>query len=83
MRSFKNLPPWDRFALAHRVASFYTGTGRPEDTPEEIEKLREEYRLDEKIEPRATIPVEDAMQAIVDEAAGGGAAEDDSKDKNE
>ena len=30
MRSFKNLPPWDRFALAHHVASLYKGSDRPE-----------------------------------------------------
>jgi cytochrome c oxidase subunit 2 len=80
MRSFSNLPPWDRFALAHHVAAYYKGTGRPEDTPEEIEKLREEYSLDETVEPRETIPIEDAMKAIVDEAAGAGEA---GKDRDE
>jgi mono/diheme cytochrome c family protein len=87
MRSFKNLSPWDRFALAHKVASFYMGDDRPADTAEAIEQLREDYRLDEQIEPRETIPIEDAMKAIADEAAGAGSENagdaKDSGDKDE
>ena len=29
MRAFPNLPPWDRFALAHHVASFHRGACAP------------------------------------------------------
>jgi mono/diheme cytochrome c family protein len=79
MRSFNNLSPWDRFALAHYVAAFYKGSDRPEATSEEIEKLNADYKLDEKREPRKTIPIEDAMRAYVEESgtgkAGGTGAE--------
>ncbi|MBD3293800.1 MAG: cytochrome c oxidase subunit II [Armatimonadia bacterium] len=67
MRSFSQLPPWDRFALAHKVASFYTGEDRPEATPEEIEKLKEEYRLGEKPEKKERISIEEAMDAMARE----------------
>jgi len=69
MRSFANLPPWDRFALAHKVASFYQGSDRPASSPEEIETLKTDYELDKKVEPRKTIPIEEAMRKIADEAA--------------
>ena len=68
MRSFSHLPAWDRFALAHVVASFYEGADRVADTPEEIEKLKVDFQLDKAYEPRETIPVEEAMQAIAAEA---------------
>jgi cytochrome c oxidase subunit 2 len=68
MRSFSNLPAWDRFALAHKVASFYTGEDRPKATPEEIEKLKEEYRLGEKPEVKERISIEQAMDAMIRDA---------------
>ncbi len=68
MRSFKNLSPWDRFALVHKVASFYQGSGRPESTPEESEKLRKDYRIGEKPIARERISIEEAMKAIAEEA---------------
>jgi hypothetical protein len=68
MRAFTNLPPWDRFALMHHVASFYKGSDRPESTPEEIEKLKKDYRLDEVRPPRKTISIEKAMDAILQES---------------
>ncbi len=74
MRSFANLPPWDRFALGHKVASFYQGANRPASTPEEIEKLEKDYELDKKVTPRQTIPIEEAMRKIADEAAEKGRA---------
>jgi len=76
MRAFNNLPAWDRFALAHYVAAFYTGSDRPKNTPEEIAKLNEEYRLDEQKEPREEIPIEDAIKALAGEGDG-----HDAKDK--
>lgn len=68
MRSFKNLPPWDRFALAHKVASFYKGADRPESTPEEVEKLKQDYSLGKQPQVRQKISIEDAMKAIVEES---------------
>lgn len=67
MRSFNNLPRWDRFALMHHVASFYKGDDRPESTPEDIGKLVEEYRLDEQVEIKDRISIEKAMEAIARE----------------
>jgi cytochrome c oxidase subunit 2 len=68
MRSFQNLPAWDRFALAHKVASFNKGSDRPKATPEEVEKLKVDYRLGEKPEIKERITIEDAMKAMVEEA---------------
>ncbi|MCH9021228.1 MAG: cytochrome c oxidase subunit II [Planctomycetes bacterium] len=68
MRSFGHLPAWDRFALAHQVASFYKGKDRPLDTPEDIEKLKEDYTLDKQYEPGERIPIDKAMEAIAKEA---------------
>ncbi len=71
MRSFSNLPPWDRFALAHHVAAFYKGSDRPQASPEEVEQLNKDFRLGEKQEPRRTIPIEQAKKAYVEDAGGG------------
>jgi len=64
MRSFANLPPWDRFALVHMVRSFYNGADRPENTPDQLEKLRADYELDKKRIERKAMPIEDAIKAI-------------------
>lgn len=74
MRSFQNLPAWDRFALAHHVKSFYKGSDWPESTPEDVAALTEEYRLGEKPVERETIPVEQAMEAIAGGAKDAGDA---------
>jgi mono/diheme cytochrome c family protein len=68
MRSFNNLPAWDRFALAHKVASFYQGDDRPASSQEDLAKLKEEYRLGEQPEEKKVISIDQAMQAIAEEA---------------
>ncbi|MHC4941608.1 MAG: cytochrome c oxidase subunit II [Planctomycetota bacterium] len=68
MRSFANLPAWDRFALAHYVSAFYKGEDKPASTLEDVEKLVKDYKLDEKPEIKETIPIEEAMRKIVEEA---------------
>ena len=50
------------------MAAFYKGEDRPEDTAEEIEKLKADYQLGEQPVVRDKISIEDAMQAIVDES---------------
>jgi cytochrome c oxidase subunit 2 len=67
MRSFANLPAWDRFALAHYVAAFLKDENKPVATKEEVEALVKEYKLDEKPEIKETIPIEDAMRIYVEE----------------
>lgn len=71
MRSFTNLPAWDRFALAHYVADFYKKDDRPKDTPEDLAQLQRDYRLGEKQEPQKRISIEQAMEAIAAEAREG------------
>ncbi len=70
MRSFVNLRPWDRFALAHYVAAFNQGP-KPTSSEEEIAKLVEDYRIGEVVEAAQTIPVEEAMRLIAEEAGRG------------
>ena len=67
MRSFSNLPPWDRFALAHYVRAFYPGTDQPKDTLEAIEALIKTYRLDEQPEIKDTLTIEEAMKRMDEE----------------
>jgi cytochrome c oxidase subunit II len=69
MRSFINVPPWDRFALAHHVAAF---GAEFECTEDDISKLVEEYRLGEDVAPEATITITEAMQRIAEEAGDDG-----------
>jgi len=69
MRSFKNLAPWDRFALAHHVAAFYPGSDRPQPSAEELATLKKEYRLGEKPVERKRITIDEAMKAIATEPA--------------
>ncbi len=64
MRSFKQLSLQDRFALMHYVAAFYKGDDRPQDTPEDLEKLNTDFRLDQERTPKKSIPVEDAMEEL-------------------
>jgi cytochrome c oxidase subunit II len=68
MRSFKHLSAWDRFALVHKVASFYEGPDRSADTAEQIEQLRADYDLDKPWVPKKKVSIEQAMQAIAEEA---------------
>ncbi len=68
MRAYPNLTPWEKVALAHHVRSFLADA--PADTEEDYQALVEEYALDEIQGPGETIPIEQAMDAIVQEAAG-------------
>ena len=70
MRAFSNLPPWDRFALAHYVAAFAKGANRPVDTRAELDQLKRDYRLGEKPVEQKRIPIEQAMERIANEAGG-------------
>lgn len=67
MRGYKHLPAWDRFALAHYVADFYKGPDRPKATEEEIKQLNDEYQLDKIQPPKKRIPIEKAMEIIIQE----------------
>jgi len=68
MRSFKHLPAWDRFALAHHVASFYEGADRPRATAEEIEQLVKHYDLEKPQAPQKRISIDRAIEAVAREA---------------
>jgi len=67
MRSFPQIPPWDRFALAHKVRSFYAGTDIPQDTPEELAQLSQDYELDKIQPPQERLSIEQAMKIMADE----------------
>jgi cytochrome c oxidase subunit II len=67
MRSFVHLPPWDRFALAHKVRSFYQGDDLPMDTPEELQKLNEEFKLDRIKPPKKKISIERAIDLMAED----------------
>jgi cytochrome c oxidase subunit II len=68
MRSFSNIPPWDRMALAHHVAAFYKGDDRPQSTPEDWKKLNEDYKLDTPPKVTRAFPILDAMKEIAKDA---------------
>lgn len=68
MRSYRHLPAWDRFALAHYVAGFYTGPDRPVDTREQITQLVADYQLDKQPTVKKQIPIDQAMRVIAHEA---------------
>ncbi|MHC5012233.1 MAG: cytochrome c oxidase subunit II [Planctomycetota bacterium] len=68
MRAFSNLSAWDRFALAHHVADFYTGIGRPETTDEDAALLVEEFKLDQQQEVQREFPIEETIEAMAEEA---------------
>ncbi|MGD2109281.1 MAG: cytochrome c oxidase subunit II [Phycisphaerae bacterium] len=67
MRAYPNLTPWERVAMAHYVRSFSVEP-LPQDTPEDYQKLVEEYGLDKVQAPKKTIPIERAMELLVREA---------------
>ncbi len=71
MRSFPNLSAWEKVALAHKVRSFMPGAP-PETTREEYEALIQEYELDKVQGPRESIPVEQAIDALLEESQNGG-----------
>ena len=67
MRAFSNLPPWERFALAHYVQGFYKGTDRPTTTLADMQKLVKEDKLDEPPVITRTLPIKEAMEAVAKE----------------
>ncbi len=69
MRSFSNLPPWERIALAHYIRGFIEGEA-PVTTTAEMEALIvTEYKLDEQPVITRRFPIEEAMRARAEEAA--------------
>ncbi len=68
MRAYPNLAPWERVALAHHVRTFLSAGTTP-DTTDDYAALVAEYGLDKIQKPGPTIPIDQAMEAIVTEAA--------------
>ncbi len=68
MKSFANLSPWSRMALAHYVASFNDSPDRPKSTPEDWDALNKECKLDEPPKVTREFPIDEAMKAIAKEA---------------
>jgi mono/diheme cytochrome c family protein len=68
MRSFVNLPPWERLALAHYVRGFL-GDQAPETTAADIEAMIKAYTLDEQPVVTRAFPIEEAMRARAEDAA--------------
>jgi cytochrome c oxidase subunit II len=62
MRAFPNLSAWERVELAHHVRAFLAGA--PADTPEDARALVAEYGTDKVQAPRATLPVDRAMELL-------------------
>ena len=67
MRAFPNLTPWERVGVAHYARSLMKKKP-PEDTRDDYAALVEEYGLDKVQKPRATIPIERAMEILSEEA---------------
>jgi len=68
MRTFPNLTPWERVALAHYVRAFNTEPV-PESSTEAYAALAEEYKLEEVHELGKSLPIERAMDLIIEDAA--------------
>ncbi len=66
MRPFPNLTPWERVAMAHYVRSFMTEP--TEATREDYDALVAQYGLDKVQPPKESIPVEKAIDILVEEA---------------
>lgn len=68
MKSFANLPAWQRFALAHYVAGFYKdGPGRSETDADTYAKLIKEFKLDEQ--KSVVLDMEERVDAAINELA--------------
>jgi cytochrome c oxidase subunit II len=67
MRAFPNFTPWERLALAHAVRGFIT-RDVPQTTEADYAGLVEKYELDKIQGPKETIPVERAMELLIEEA---------------
>lgn len=68
MRPFPNLSPWETVALAHHVRSFLPPNKRKKDSQADYNALVKKYSLDKQQGPGETIPVEEAMKRIEEEA---------------
>ena len=65
MNSFDNLPAWDRFALAHHVASLYKdGPSRAQASEAEVKALVTEFKLDEQKKVTREFPIEEAIREL-------------------
>ena len=67
MRAYPNLTPWERVAVAHYVRSLIPDPP-PVDTEEQYTALVTELELDKITAPGPTIPVEKAMELLVEES---------------
>lgn len=67
MRAYPNFAPWDRVALAHYIRAFIEDQP-PADTQDDYDTLVQQYALDQIQPPKETIPIEKAMQRLVEEA---------------
>jgi cytochrome c oxidase subunit 2 len=76
MRAYPNFTPWERVALAHYVRTFLTDPP-PQDTEEDYEVLLAEYGLDQIQGPTEALPIDQAMEILVREAADPQATEED------
>ncbi len=67
MRPYPNFTPWERVALAHYVRQF-SKEPLPQDTTEDSQALVKEYGLD-KVQPLTNIiPIERAMELLIEES---------------
>ncbi len=63
MRSYPNLTPWERIALAHVVRSYSSETLVP-DSQEDFAELVRDYELDKVKTPGDTISIDRAMEIL-------------------
>jgi cytochrome c oxidase subunit II len=65
MRSYPNFTPYEKVALSHYVRQFMTDA--PKTTAEDYAILVEEYGLDKVQAPKESIPIEKAMDLLIEE----------------
>ncbi len=66
MTSFSQLSPEDRFSLAQYIRNDFV-PNPPQDTKEQLEKLNSKFHLAKGHVSSGQIPIEDAMQLIINE----------------
>ncbi len=66
MPSFNHMPPYDRFALAHTVRTFYPSP--PIDTDADLQELETTYQLSKGMVMPARIPVRKATAILMTDA---------------
>ena len=67
MRAFSNLPPWERFALAHYVRKFYDGSDMPTTDLAGMEKFVKDNKLDDPPQVSRSFDIDGAMEAVAAE----------------